>query len=69
MGTAIRTDRHGNVTLTWDDPRDAMEAGFALRSAGLQPNGEVCDRGFYEDGNALIEAADSVLAGQAADDR
>ncbi len=65
MGTIVSTDRHGNVTITWDDPHDAMEAGFVLRSAGLQPSGSIFDRGFYGDGNALIEAADSVLAGQA----
>jgi hypothetical protein len=61
MGATISV-QDGKVTITWDDPRDALEAGSVLRSAGISSDGSVCDRGFYEDGNALIEAADSLLA-------
>jgi hypothetical protein len=40
---------------------DAIEIGYVLQSAGLGRGGSIADRGFWEDGEALIEAANKVL--------
>lgn len=48
--------------MSWA-PEDAREVGYVLKSAGLGANGKVWDRGFYEDGVALIEAADACAHG------
>lgn len=41
--------------MSWA-PEDAREVGYVLKSAGLDANGKVRDRGFYEDGVASYPA-------------
>jgi hypothetical protein len=51
--------RDGYITLEWTlDYGDLEQIGYALRSAGLSPKGELRDKGFYDDGNQLIGAAE-----------
>ena len=49
-------ERTGAVTMTWNDPEDAVQVGHVLTSAGLNQHGKVVDRGFYGDGHAIIAA-------------
>lgn len=46
----------GRITVAWDDPGDALEVAHVLWGAGIGPNGRVRDRGFYEDGIAIMDA-------------
>ena len=55
-------EKNGWISMSWA-PEDAREVGHVLKSAGLDANGKVQDRGFYEDGVALIEAADACVRG------
>lgn len=53
--------RKKRLTLTWElELYEAEGIGYALVHAGLGPKGEIRDRGFYEDGTALLEAVFAV---------
>lgn len=50
--------RNGHITLEWTlDYQDLEQVGYALRSAGLSLKGVIRDKGFYDDGTAMLEAA------------
>ena len=59
MTWGVKVDKNGTVWMGWD-AADAIEIGYVLQDAGTR-SGSIVDRGFWDDGAALIEAADKVL--------
>jgi hypothetical protein len=56
----VKVDSYGRVTVTWA-ARDAIEVAYVLMAAGTGADGAVTDRGFYDDGSAIFDVADSWL--------
>ena len=56
----VKVDINGTVWMGWD-PEDAIEVGYVLQRRATDHTGRIVDRGFWEDGVALIEAGCKVL--------
>ncbi len=49
--------KNGDITVQWRlDYKSMEEIGYVLQSAGIGYNGKIRDRGFYDDGTAILEA-------------
>jgi hypothetical protein len=48
----------GTIKVEWTLEYHALEEiGYIVQAAGIGPKGQIRDRGFYDDGTELLEAA------------